>query len=79
MEELDQVVSTLKVLLYIFETNAGTGVWERDEEPYHPRNGEEYRGEEEAVVVSELGDGGRGSESSSGTRDFVEDMLDEVR
>jgi len=54
-------------------------MWDRDEEPDDAGDGEEYGGEEEAVVVAELGDGGGGGESTGGTGDFVEDMLDEVR
>ena len=54
-------------------------MWKRNKEPDDTGNSEKYRSEEEAVIVSELGDGGGGSESTGGTRDFVEDMLDGVR
>ena len=54
-------------------------MWDRNEEPDDAGDGEEYGGEEEAVIVSEPGDGGRGGESTGGTSDFIEDMLDEVR
>ena len=53
-------------------------MWKRNKEPDDARNSEKYRGEEETVIVSELGDGGGGSEGASGTRDFIEDVLDEV-
>jgi hypothetical protein len=54
-------------------------VREGDEEPDGPRNGEEDRGQEKAVVVPELGDcAGRGEGADCST-DFVEDMLNEIR
>lgn len=79
-EELGQVISAPWFLLNIFKTNAGnTCLWDGDEEPDDAGDGEEDGGEEETVVVPELGDGGRGSKGSGGTGDFVEDMLDEGR
>lgn len=77
---MDSIVSTLGILLDIFETNTGTSVmWDRDEEPDDAGNDEEYGGEEETVVIAEHGDCGGGGEGTSGAGDFVEDMLDEVR
>lgn len=54
-------------------------MWDGDKEPDDAGDGKKYRGEEKAVVVSELGDGGRRGESGSSAGDFVEDMLDDVR
>ena len=83
MIELDRVVSTAGLLLDLFKTDTGNTVaavaWGGNEKPNAPGNGEEDRGKEEGIVVTELGDGGGGGESTSSTSDFVEDMLDEVR
>ena len=51
---------------------------ERDKEPDGAGDAEEDGGEEEAVVVTKPGDRGRGGESTSGTSDFVKDMLVEM-
>ena len=78
-EELGYVVLTLEGLLDVFKANTGTGIArERNEEPDDASDGEEYGGEEEAVIVSELGDGEGGAESTNSACDFVENMLDEV-
>lgn len=82
MEELDGIVSTIGGLLELFETDttgSAEARWDGNEEPDNAGHGEEYRGEEEAVVISELGDGGGRGESPSGTGYFVEDVLDEMR
>jgi hypothetical protein len=52
-------------------------LWDGNEEPNDPSYGEGGGADEEAVVVSELGDGRGGSDSSSGANDFVEDVLKE--
>ena len=46
------------------------------EEPDEAGNGEEDGGEEEAVIISEPGDGRGGSESAGSSRNLVKNMLD---
>lgn len=62
VEELSCVVSMVGVLLNILETNATNGVcigmWEGNEKPDDTGNSKEDGSEEEAVVVSKLGNGG---------------------
>ena len=79
-EKLDQIGSTIDMLfsLQILHGEAGCVFpvsWNSNEVPNDPSDGEESRSEEEAVVVSELGNRGGGSNSGSGACDLVEDVL----
>ena len=67
-------------LLDLVETNADTiaTLRNRYEEPGGAGEGKEDGSEEKTVVISKLGNCGRGGERSGGTSDFVEDVL-EVR
>jgi hypothetical protein len=80
-EELNEVVSTVGFLLQIFNSDTGgTPATLRDgnKEPDDSGDDKENRGEEEAVVVSELGDCRGGSERGAGASDFVKDVLGKV-
>lgn len=77
---MDYVVPTLGFLLQIFDSKTGnvcTFLWDGNEGPDDSGDGEEGRCEEEAVVVSELGDSRGRSDGGGGTSDFIEYMLEE--
>jgi hypothetical protein len=71
----------LDLPLVIFQTNTnsvGVVVRQGDQEPNDSGNRKEDGGEEEAVVVPEPGNRGRGGEGADSTGDFVEDVLNEM-
>ena len=81
-EELEDIVPTTGFFLHFFDNKTSSVcVVSRDgnKEPNDSGDSVEDGGQEETVVVPELGDEGGGSEGGAGAGDLVEDVLGGVR